>query len=729
MTQIEQQRGPWLSPLESIEPMNVPFRRIVAATFALVGLGLGLSLAPSVVAQDPDLNQAEEAAIRAAVEKAQDWVVQIETVGGLERVGETLLTNSRTTGTIVDEDGHIVTSLFSLVTQPSSILVTLPGGKRLPAKVVARDRNRMLALLKVESEEPLAEPEIVPREELRVGQWTIALGKIFSAEDANLSVGVLSATDRVWGKAIQTDAKISPNNYGGPLVDIQGRVMGILTPLSPQDTGELAGVEWYDSGIGFAVPISDILPRLDVWKEGTDLRPGLLGVSLKGNDVIVDPPAIGAVRYNSPAQQAGIEAGDVIVKAAGTEIVRQAQLKHILGGLYAEDTVSLTVKRGEEEIDVELTLAGELFPYSRPFLGILPERTGPPPEEFADMADDEEQVADVDVQPKSEDPADEDNPKDTSDDENGDPSDVAGVVVRYVYPDSPAAMAELKAEDTVTHLNDEPITDAASLRIAIQAIEQSESAQKLTVIRAGETLQLEVTLAEHPSQLPEEIPAPQFPEDATKNEGIEIGDIEVRLPEEPNEAFAWIPDLAQTGAPLGLIVWLNTDGESADKLVPQWKEQCEKYGLALLAIQPANDGRWSRSETGVVRKMIDRMAQGYSIEPFRTVIIGAEGGGGLAYLTAFENRDVLGGVVAINAPVPRGASVPDNDPLSFLEIVAMHTPETRLAEPIAAQIAAMEQLKQHVLKVELGLGPEVSSDLEPTNREWLTRWIDTLDRI
>ncbi|MEX0792186.1 MAG: PDZ domain-containing protein, partial [Pirellulaceae bacterium] len=305
----------------------------------------------------------------------------------------------------------------------------------------------------------------------------------------------------------------------------------------------------------------------------------------------------------------------------------------------------------------------------------------------------------------------------------------SGVVVRYVYPDSPAALSELKAEDTITHLNNEPITDAAALRIAIQAIEKSESAQKMTVIRAGETLQLEVTLAEHPSKLPEEIPTPQFPEGAAKNERIEVGNIEFRLPEEPNEAFAWVPDLAQTGVPLGLIVWLNTDGESANKLIPHWKEQCEKYGLAILAIQPANDGRWSRSETVVVRKMIDRMSQGYAIDPLRTVIIGAEGGGGLGFLTSFENRDVLGGVLAVNSPVPRGASVPDNDPLSFLEIVAMYTPETRLAQPIIAQLEAMEKLKQHVLKVELGTGPELTSELEPTNRQWIIRWIDSLDRI
>ena len=73
----------------------------------------------------------------------------------------------------------------------------------------------------------------------------------------NVSVGIVSALDRIWGKAIQTDAKISPNNYGGPLVDIAGRVLGVLVPMSPDGSGEVAGVEWYDSGIGFAVPLED----------------------------------------------------------------------------------------------------------------------------------------------------------------------------------------------------------------------------------------------------------------------------------------------------------------------------------------------------------------------------------------------------------------------------------------------------------------------------------------
>ena len=93
---------------------------------------------------------------------------------------------------------------------------------------------------------------------MTVGQWTIAVGRTFNQKEPNISVGVLSATNRIWSTAIQTDAKISPANYGGPLIDSRGRVLGVLVPLSPQKQGgEIAGAEWYDSGIGFAVPLVD----------------------------------------------------------------------------------------------------------------------------------------------------------------------------------------------------------------------------------------------------------------------------------------------------------------------------------------------------------------------------------------------------------------------------------------------------------------------------------------
>ena len=81
------------------------------------------------------------------------------------------------------------------------------------------------------------------------------------------SVGIISAVGRIWGRAMQADAKISPVNYGGPLVDLYGRVLGVIVPADPRSEGETAGVEWYDSGIGFAVPLEDILAALPRLKE------------------------------------------------------------------------------------------------------------------------------------------------------------------------------------------------------------------------------------------------------------------------------------------------------------------------------------------------------------------------------------------------------------------------------------------------------------------------------
>src|SRR5205814_158981 len=98
-------------------------------------------------------------------------------------------------------------------------------------------------------------PAVAPAKELVEGQWSIALGRTLDPKRDSppaVSVGIISAVNRIWGKAFQVDAKISPINYGGPVIDVQGRVQGILVPASPKGDDEAAGYEWYDSGIGFA---------------------------------------------------------------------------------------------------------------------------------------------------------------------------------------------------------------------------------------------------------------------------------------------------------------------------------------------------------------------------------------------------------------------------------------------------------------------------------------------
>src|SRR5438093_9851698 len=108
----------------------------------------------------------------------------------------------------------------------------------------------MLTLLKVEAK-GLPVPAAAPKSDIRVGQTALAVGRTLALDvetPPSVSVGIISAVERIWGKCIQSDAKISPTNYGGPLVDVQGRVLGVLVPASPRAEGETAGFEWYDSG-------------------------------------------------------------------------------------------------------------------------------------------------------------------------------------------------------------------------------------------------------------------------------------------------------------------------------------------------------------------------------------------------------------------------------------------------------------------------------------------------
>src|SRR5262249_50853475 len=141
-------------------------------------------------------------------------------------------------------------------------------------------------------------PAATPKDEIKVGHTSLAVGRTLNSaidEVPSVSEGIISAKDRIWGKALQTDAKVSPINYGGPLIDLTGRIQGILVPSSPRAEGETAGLEWYDSGIGFAIPLEDInrvLPRL---KQGKDLKPGVIGVNMQSRDEFGAVPTVAAV--------------------------------------------------------------------------------------------------------------------------------------------------------------------------------------------------------------------------------------------------------------------------------------------------------------------------------------------------------------------------------------------------------------------------------------------------
>ena len=648
--------------------------RYIEKHVLLTAWGLLIAVSVSVDVCADDVSQLESAAVKSAIKRVSPSVVQIQTVGGVNLAGSELLGAGPTTGTIVAADGYIVSSAYNFVQKPASILVTLPDGKRLPAKLVASDHSRMLVLLKIDAKE-LAVPTAAPKRTMRVGQWAIAVGRSFDPKETNVSVGIVSAIDRIWGKAIQTDAKVSPNNYGGPLVDIRGRVQGILVPLSPQQTEATAGTKWYDGGVGFAVPLEDVFASLPRLKKGEDLHPGRLGITLdSGRDLFGKPPTLASARPGSPAADAGLKKGDRIVDIDGRSVQTLAQLRHALNPRYAGDMIKITVERAGQRKSTDIQLIEKLPPYAHPFLGVLPRRaTGP-------------------------------------------------AVVRYVYPESPATKAGLEKGDTIVAADGEKVADAAALRDLMNTLSPADSIS-VDVERDGKLLTLKVTLA----ALPESLPTAISPIAEGEGEAKAIGRVEVKLPEFANKCIAYVPRGYETDVPHGVVVWLHPPGGyDVQRLIGRWQKLCERWNLILLAPHSKDPAKWAAGDAAFIRKALDRIVGQYAVDKTRVVVHGHEGGGAMAWLLALTQRDLVRGVAVVDAALPARATIPDNEPAERLAVYVGFGARSKFATRIRENVKELRENKFPVTVVDLG---ELGRYLRERELDDLCRWIDTLDRI
>ena len=264
-------------------------------------------------------------------------------IGGIRKQGE-----GNTTGILVSQDGYILTSTFNFIQQPPVITVITSDGERRIATVMGRDNSRKLCLLKINGVSDMPVPKIVDLKDITVGQWVVSLGVGYGDLSPAVSMGIISAKNRIGGRAIQTDANISPANYGGALVDIEGRLLGICVPMNPQSQAISAGVEWYDSGIGFAIPLSGLEKVIERLKKGEKIEPAFLGVQTLANPA-GDGLLIKKVVEYTPAYKNELQIDDVILEVNSTPVNDMLKLRQILNKFEAGVEIELTVKRKAEK--------------------------------------------------------------------------------------------------------------------------------------------------------------------------------------------------------------------------------------------------------------------------------------------------------------------------------------------------------------------------------------------
>ncbi len=262
-------------------------------------------------------------------------------------------------GFIINKDGYIVTN-DHVVRDAESIQVKLSNDKVYNARIVGSDQKTDLAVIKIDSKEPLQTTAVLgDSDKLQVGQWAIAIGNPFGL-DRTVTVGVISATGRsgmgieTYEDFIQTDASINPGNSGGPLLNIHGEVIGINTAIVA------AG-----QGIGFAIPVNMAKNVVSQLMQKGKVSRGWLGVSIQPVTTALAESfglqkATGAlisdVMAGSPAAKGGMKQGDVITRFDGKEIKDSKQLQLVVAGIAAGKSVSVELIRNGKPLTIVLTI-------------------------------------------------------------------------------------------------------------------------------------------------------------------------------------------------------------------------------------------------------------------------------------------------------------------------------------------------------------------------------------
>ena len=378
-------------------------------------------------------------------------------------------------GFVISPEGHVVTNNH-VIEGADEITIIFSDGRRLDAEVLGTDKKTDLALLKVESEEPLPFVEFGDSDKVRVGDWVLAIGNPLGL-GSSVTAGIVSARNRdinagPYDDFIQTDAAINRGNSGGPLFSLECQVIGITTAIISPTGGSI--------GLGFAIPSNLARGVIDQLREYGVTRRGWLGVRIQTVDeemaqaLGMEKPMgalVAEVTPGSPAEEAGIEVGDVILRFDGQEVKEMRELPRIVAATEVGKTVRVVVfRKGKTQtLKVKVGLLEEEEEAEEPGAA------GAGGAEGGVVALDELGLA---LAPLTEEVR----------ERLGLEAEVAGVLVADVDPRGPAADKGIEEGDIIVEVGQEPVTTPEEVEEKVAAARAAGRRSVLLLIQSGPDL-------------------------------------------------------------------------------------------------------------------------------------------------------------------------------------------------------------------------------------------------
>jgi putative serine protease PepD len=344
--------------METVRPRTTPSVTLAAALAAgaLIGAGGGAATY-AALSSGNGTTVVRQVTVSDAQPASSDGNLSVQSIYRLAYKGTVEITagQGQGSGFVYDAGGHIVTNEH-VVDGASSVSVRFWNGKTLTARVMGTDASTDLAVLKVDAPASQLFPlSLGDSSNLVVGDQVVAIGSPFGLE-GTVTSGIVSALHREMtspnhfaiDNSIQTDAAINHGNSGGPLLNAQGKVVGVNSQIESNSGG--------NEGVGFAIPSNTVRSIASQLISSGKAEHAFLGVVLSDSSSQTGA-AVGQVRAGTPAARAALRAGDVVTAAAGTKINSASELRAVINAHRPGDTISVTYTRGGQSHTVKVKLA------------------------------------------------------------------------------------------------------------------------------------------------------------------------------------------------------------------------------------------------------------------------------------------------------------------------------------------------------------------------------------